>query len=383
MTNINESLSKKKLKIAILGPYPPATGGIVSNLQNLLKSPLKEKYDLLTFRTMSDKSGTVDYESERVTTKVRRVLGDFINYLIFLTKKKPNLVFINTSFGKFAFWRDSLYIIASKLFNKKILLQIHGGKLDDFLHANILLARIFIKNIFRLTNKVIVLSLVQQKPFNDYGYGDKTRIIPNTVDLSAFHNSSECLRKKYGIPKGNVIILFIASLWSKEKGVMELLRAAKIIMDNRRDITFILVGGGEEESAMVKYCSDNNLQDKVLFTGYLSKEEIIKVCKSSDIFSLPSFNEGLPMVILEAMAAGLPIVTTPVGAIPEMVIDGENGFIVKPGDYHALAEKINYLIENKEIRERYGHHNLNLIRTTYDVHAVAGIFDNLFKEIIH
>ena len=95
----------------------------------------------------------------------------------------------------------------------------------------------------------------------------------------------------------------------------------------------------------------------------------------ADIFILPSYNEGLPMSILEAMSYGLPVISTPVGGIPEIVKDGVNGYLIFPGDNEALAEKIELLAKNKELRLRMGQENYKLVSQKYN----AGTIINQLK----
>ena len=371
----------RKVKIAILGAFPPATGGIATNIQNLLKSPLNMKFILIKFRTMSKKCGTSEYYQEKIFSKISRVLLDLFLYLYFLQKESPQIVHINTSFGIWAFWRDSMYLLISKIFQKKVFFQIHGGKLDEFCCRHFYIFNILIKQIFKMPDLITVLSSVQRKPFIDIGLEDKVKVVPNTVELARYNNIGN-FRVKFNIPEKCVVVLFIASLFNKEKGIIELLNAIKLIKQKFTNIIFIFVGGGKEEDVMLKFCRIEKLENFVKFTGYLSSKEIVQVLNSSDIFTLPSYSEGFPLVILEAMAAGLPIVSTSVGAISEIVKNGENGFIIKPRDHIALAEKITYLAKNSEIRKHMGNLNIDKVREKFDLEVVAKIFEESYQQIL-
>ena len=374
-------MESRAQKIAMLGPYPPAIGGIATNIQNLIKSPLSEKFTLLKFSTMSKKCGTSEYSQEKMYAKICRVFLELLTYVIFLQKDSPQLVHINTSFGSWSFWRDSAYLLMSKVFRKKVLFQIHGGKLDEFWDHSSYLIRLLIKKILEMPEIIAVLSLAQKKPFDETGFDDKVKVVPNTVDPRRYQNQGS-YRAKFGISEDCISVLFIASLFIKKKGVMELLNAIKLITPEFRNVLFIFVGGGVEEPAMIEFSQRENLKKNVRFLGYLSGDEIVQILNSSDIFVLPSYSEGFPLVVLEAMAAGLPVIATSVGAIPEIIEDGKNGFLVRPMDHIALAERVRGLVQNEELRKKIGNNNIKKIKEKYDLKIVARIFEYCYETIL-
>jgi len=160
------------------------------------------------------------------------------------------------------------------------------------------------------------------------------------------------------------------------------LKTIPLVIEKHKKVLFVFVGGGGEEEVMLSFCRKEKIQEYVKFTGFLSSKAIIQILNSSDIFVLPSHSEGFPNVILEAMAAGLPIVSTPVGAIPEIIENGENGLLVKPKDHSALAEKLIWLIENEQVRKKMGIRNIEKIQMNYDLKIVAKIFDESYQKIV-
>ncbi len=376
-------MESRKIKVAILGPFPPATGGIATNIQNLLKSPLADEFIILKFRTMSTKYGTLKYSNERILTKITRVFLDTFSYLVFLQKESPQIVHINTSFGIWAFWRDSVYILISKILGRKVFLQIHGGNLNEFLRNNPGIASILIRQILKMPDLIAVLSLEQKKPFAEIGFEKKAKVVPNTVDQTTYRNEKNNNRAIFNIPEDWIVVLFMASHFDKEKGVTELIKAIPLVTQKHKKTIFVFAGGGKEKVAMLNYCREENLDKYVKFTGYLNKKDIILLLNSSDIFALPSYSEGFPLVILEAMAAGLPIISTPVGAIPEIIENGENGLLVKSMDNIELAEKISYLVEDEKLRKKMGNNNIKKVQYKYDSTIVSEIFNKIYQEILY
>jgi len=367
-------MEAEKVKIAMLGPFPPSTGGIATSVQNILKSSLKKKYIFYPVSTMSRKGGTPEYANEKTYAKVCRVVGDIFHFIGFLLKISPPLIHINTSFNRWAFWRDSTYLLISKIFQKKVFFQIHGGELNEFCSFSFYLTKVLVKQILKAPELIAVLSSAQKKPFVEIALGKKVKVFPNPVELDKFRHRKNC-RADFNIPNDYIVVLFIAANFYRNKGVMELLQAIPLVANKHEKVLFVFVGGGKEKDSMVQFCQKERIENYVTFTGHVTSDVIAHLLSSSDMLALPSYTEGFPLVILEAMASGLPIVATPVGAIPEVIEDGKNGFLVKPKDHIALANKIVWLIENKDARKKMGHRNIEKIQSKYDLNIVAEIFD--------
>jgi glycosyltransferase involved in cell wall biosynthesis len=377
-------MNNRNLRIAILGPSPSSSGGIRTNIQHMLRSPLKKVYDFFPFQTGSPKYGTAQYLNERIYTKIYRVVSSLISFTIYLSKYSPDIVHANTSFGRYSFWRDSMYILITKLLGRRILLQIHGGELYEFWQKNTVLSRKLIKKVLEIPAQILVLSSAQYKPFEDLCIQQKVNIIPNMIDASRFCDKDKrnCKRNLDRL-SDHIIVLFVAAHFYKEKGVWEVLKAIPLVVKEHEKTHFILVGGGIEENGMRNFCSQKGLQNYVRFTGYLSGEDIIKIFLASDIFVFPTYySEGFPLVILEAMAAGLPVISTPVRAIPEIIKDDVNGFLIQPKDHIALAEKISWLIKNRSLLKSIGRNNRIKVKEKYDLEPVAKIFDKIYRELI-
>jgi len=159
------------------------------------------------------------------------------------------------------------------------------------------------------------------------------------------------LRKDLGVGIGEVVLLFVGNEFDR-KGLMDILKALTIVK-KEIDRTFLLFVIGEGRGQIKTYQSfvrDSGLSDIVKFLGALPHEDISRWMKASDIFLLPSHSEGLPIALLEAMATGNCVITSKVGGIPAIVIDGQNGFLIEPGDVDKLAELLKKVIPDKGLR---------------------------------
>ena len=253
---------------------------------------------------------------------------------------------------------------------------------NEFWNHSFYIKKVLVKQILKLPELIAVLSSAQKKPCGGIGLGEKVKVFPNTVELDKFCHIKN-YRTDFDIPHDYVVVLFIAAIFYKEKGVMELLEAIPLVTKKHEKVLFIFVGGGKEEDSMVRFCQKQKIENYVRFTGHLSSDNVISLLLSSDIFAFPTYySEGLPLVILEAMAAGLSVISTPVRAIPEVIENEKNGFLIKPRDHIALAEKITLLIENEDLRKRIGHRNIEKIGEKYDLKIVAKIFEQSYQEIL-
>jgi glycosyltransferase involved in cell wall biosynthesis len=368
-------------RILILGQFPPSSGGICTNLQNLLSSPIKEKYHFRIFPTGSKKYGKAGYFEESIVQKSFRAAGAFFRFTVTLVTNRPDAAHINTSVSGYSPWRDLFFLALTKLFRVKVLFQVHGGRLDEFLMKRSFFSKLVILRTLRLADQIAVLSSVQKRAFEKYDIQNEIIIVPNIVDANRFSQNSK--RKKPGDNLDRlIVILFITPIFFKRKGVWEILEAVPQVTQSHKNVRFVFIGADQEESTMRSYCVQKGLQSYVEFPGRRFGQAIIDAYHNADIFLLPSYQEGFPLTILEAMAAGLPVISTPVGAIPEVIENGVNGFLIPPRDSQALAEKINLLIEHRELREKMAENNKGKVREKYDLRPVSEIFDAIYQELI-
>jgi len=172
--------------------------------------------------------------------------------------------------------------------------------------------------------------------------------------------------------------LFLGKL-CRNKGVYDIIEAAKQVKSD--NIKIYLYGDGDYKHFQ-KLIESNNLQDKMFISGWISGDKKEKIIETSDIFVLPSYTEGLPISILEAMVNGLPIISTPVGGVPEAVIDEVNGFLIESGNYNALADKIELLANNKELRNKMGQESFNIAREKFDISVIVNQLKGIYEELL-
>ncbi|MEM1604677.1 MAG: glycosyltransferase family 4 protein [Fervidicoccaceae archaeon] len=210
---------------------------------------------------------------------------------------------------------------------------------------------------------------------------ERVIITPNGVDFYAVRRIIESVRSR-NIEKEGKNVLFVGRL-VRTKGLIELLLAFKMLTKIDREIKLLIVGNGPLSSFVMSFISRHDLRNRVEFAeGVLPWEKVIlEYYSRADVFVLPSYSEGLPTVLLEAMATGVPVVTTPVGDITDIVRHGETGILVKPGNIKMLAEAILTILQDKSLRKEIVSNALNTVRN-YDWKVIANIFDNVYNRMI-
>jgi len=213
-------------------------------------------------------------------------------------------------------------------------------------------------------------------------------IVPNSVDINRFVPVSieqkTLLRDRLGIPQTATVVIYTGRLVSY-KGLPLLLRVWQEICDKHPNARLYFVGtGGLDihncEAELKTYVEENGLAPYVHFTG--SVQNVPEYLQASDIFAFPTENDAFPSSLIEAMACALPVITTPVGAIKTVVINGENGVFVQPGDFQQLYQAIDRLLSDKALASLFGLAALKTVRANYSADTVTGKYISLFHDIL-
>ena len=247
--------------------------------------------------------------------------------------------------------------------------------------------------LMRRVKKVIALNFSARDSFISVGKvnPDNVAVLPNGVDINLFNPDVEGKNnaiKKY-VLGGRLVVLFVGRL-ARIKGVEHLIRAAdKLVNDfGCRDVLFVLVGPSAFDATekpirmgkLLSYIKEHNLDKNVLLTGSLMLEEVRSLYAACDIFVLPSLTESGPIVTLEAMACGKPIIATRVGDTTHQIREGWNGFLIERGNEKQIAEKIKYLIDNPEERKRMGENSRKYAVEEFDWSKIAGRLAEAYRS---
>lgn len=246
---------------------------------------------------------------------------------------------------------DILAYILSILNPKVHLVSTAHGWITNSLKGN-LYKWIHMRVLRRFENLITVSkatkSLMVKSGIND----NNIKVIYNAIDEKQWCNTKKHmpLRKELNIPEDSFVVGTVGRI-SDEKDYRTFLDVAAAIVDKIEDVYFVVIGDGKgnEIQNLVDYTEQLGIKKKVFFAGYRS--DLLNVYKTLDIFLMTSITEGLPNTMLEAMSMEIPVVSTGVGGIPELVVNGETAFLYEIKDIQGLANKVRELIENEELRE--------------------------------
>ncbi|HJH25276.1 MAG TPA: hypothetical protein C5S37_00560, partial [Methanophagales archaeon] len=229
-----------------------------------------------------------------------------------------------------------LPMLAAKISGRKVLLILGGdsGKIAEFRGDS---CHVPLKCIFKinciLSNKIILYSENLINEWNLEKYRNKISIAhEHFLDFDKFK-----IQKKFDEREN--LVGYIGRL-SEEKGVLNFVKAIPKILKKEEEIRFLIGGDGQLREEIEKYFDDENLYDKVNLAGWIPHDELPDYLNELKLFVLSSYTEGLPNIMLEAMACGTPVLATPVGAIPDIIKDGETGFVMENNLPECIAENV-------------------------------------------
>ena len=229
-------------------------------------------------------------------------------------------------------------------------LKIIGVRRAEFIIGKNILSRWKYRNA--TLDRIVAISESVQKVLIENGISrEKINIIYSCINRNKFDtlDRDPTIRAKWNIPQDSILTGMFAA-FDKYKDYPTFLKAASLALRERKDLFFLAVGEGELKNAMQELAKELNISDRVIFTGF--QQEVGKILNSLDIFVLASKKEGLGTSILEAMAAGVPVIATASGGIPELIKDGENGLLVPPSNPEKLKDAILKLANSPELRFR-------------------------------
>lgn len=243
-----------------------------------------------------------------------------------------------------SFYRCKIFINLAKRLNKKVILHEHAADFVEFYQNSN--DQVNIRETLNKCDCLIVLSDSWKKYFSSIGV-DKSKIsvLNNIVPPPNFRDSPR---------KDNKLHLMFMGEISMRKGGFDLLQA---ISDNKeyfKDKLLLRMGGNEVDGDIKTFIRNHQLEDFVSYEGWISGEKKTECLNWEDVYILPSYNEGLPIAILEAMSYKHPVISTPVGGIPEVIQTKENGMLVQPGNKEEIAKAIAHYIEHPEDIKQHG-----------------------------
>jgi glycosyltransferase involved in cell wall biosynthesis len=309
--------------------------------------------------------------------------------VVSILRKEIDIVHIHFS-ERGSTLRKSILIFIAALFQQSIILHAHGATYQEFYAGLPQLVKNILVFLFRKC-RIIVLSKSWQDYYTHELSLDSSRVsvLYNPVDLPSNTPYREGRKHLKFIFLGRIgkrggaldMAQSLMSFPKQDKGAFDLINAFAMLSEaDRHDVELVMAGNGDLAAAN-QLITDLNLTDKITVLDWLDAEQRDKLLATADAFILPSYNEGLPMSMLESMAWGLPVIVTPVGGIPEVIIDHQNGLLVEPGIQDQLVEAMQALIRDESLRLSLGAAGRNSVKD-FNIHSYMKSLSDLYASVI-
>lgn len=347
-------------KALLIGPALNVRGGITTVQQNLLEVASKESWRLDHIASACDGS------------KGRKLLQGAVaavQLLKRLSRNRPAVVHIHFSTGA-SFLRKAAYLLICRCWRVPTILHCHASSFDIFVERLPTALRKTVLNVLNRGEALIVVSSQWNAFFSNFGVLVPIHTVPNPVAVKAH---------VWRI-KTEPLVLFLGRL-GERKGTYDLLEAIPKVLAIYPEARFMLCGDGDGPKCQSVIAS-KPWASRVSIRTWIDAAEREELLERCALLVLPSYHEGLPLAILEAMSHGVPVVSTNVGGIPDAVQDGVTGYLVNAGDVESLATKMAALLVNESLRSQMGMNARSRVISKFEASVVMAHLEQLYDSII-
>jgi len=296
-------------------------------------------------------------------------------YSLDLFRFRPDLVVFFISATRIGLFVEGLFTAITNIFHIPYVLYIHNnGHKAIYWHGR--LGRWIVGRVFNKAKACLVLGKVFEKDISSF-YKKKIYVLPNCL--------LKTLPEKGKESEHFINVLYLSNLY-ESKGIFTLIRSIpKVILNNKR-VKFLIAGPWQDKSVkkrVLNYVERNKIAQNIHFLGGIYGNKKEGLFQKSDIFVFPSHYpfEAFGLVNLEAMQVGMPVITTNIGALPEMVLDGQTGYIIPPKNPKILAEKINLLVNDPHLRMKMGNEGKARFATMYSFDAYSSNVQEILNDV--
>lgn len=372
------------MRVLLLSPLPPPVGGIASWTLNILQYYSTEKkiasdMEVIHQNTaLKSRSVTEINLFSRIFSGVKDGLRNFFIFFYYLIKYKPDIVHL-TSSGSFGLFKDILFGIVAKLLGIPFIIHFRFGRIPELYLKKNWEWRL-LKKVIDLSSSVIVLDIETYSTLS-INHFNNIHLVPNPMSLMVERKMDKLIdRSKLNQNFFNII--FVGHV-IENKGIFELVEAFSHL--NNVD-ELVVIGPFETEIKEQLINLSGSKSKKLRFTGALEKDQVLVEMERAKLLILPSYTEGFPNVIIEAMAMKCPVIATNVGAIPNMLNNGSNqpaGLVIKPKSVEALIDAINFMISNPDQAENFTYNAFLKVKSEYTLETVCHQYEKIWKNCVN
>jgi UDP-glucose 4-epimerase len=382
-----ESEQAKKRILIFSTAYYPLVGGAEVAIKEITDRLPGWKFDLVTARikpglASTEQIGNITVHRTGFGKPIDKYLLPIWGVIRALKVTNPNNTPIvwpmMASFGGF-----TALIYTWIRPSTKMMLTLQEGDPPEYILKRVGAFKPLFLGIFKRADAIQAISKFLANWGKEMGFKGEPVVIPNGVNIPHFsHKISDderrALRSQFGFADGDTVLVTASRLVLKN-GTDDIIKALSGMPDSFR---ILVIGDGEDRQMLETLVTDLNLQSRVVFLGQKSHAELPALIQSADIFIRPSLSEGLGNSFLEAMSAGLPIIGTPVGGIPDFLVDGETGVFCQPRNPESIANAARRIQEEPGLREKLIRQGAELVSEQYDWEGIAGRMNNMFNSLI-
>lgn len=338
-------------RLLIVGPVlTPPLGGVQHIIGMQIQSSLAREFELHVVDT-SKRQLRWAVESPSWKTPLNFV-RHFSRLIRTLVRVRPDVALVHAS-SSMSFVRDWVFMVTARLAGAKVICHYHGNLHARFPSGATRSGRALGRLLMSAAQRMIVLGPTYQQEMGNAWKRDDLVWAPNMADIGLFRDLPAETPAPW-LARGDRAVLFVGRL-SAPKGIYDLFDAVPRVIERHPEARLVLVGVAESdamEPVIRAEAERRGIAPRIAFLGSLEGRSKAAAFVTSQMIVVPSWTEGFPLVIPEAMAAGLPVIATAVGAIPDFVKDGEDGFLIAPKDPRMLADRICRLLDDEGLRRR-------------------------------
>jgi glycosyltransferase involved in cell wall biosynthesis len=337
-------------KLLIIGPTPPPFHGVAVAIQTLLQSDLVKRFRAHHL-DLADRRG-IQHVNKPDLHDVLLFIRQWMKLVRVLIGTSPAVSYLVLSQSTIGFLRDSMLIWPAYLSGSHVVLHLHGGNFREWFLGRSWFMKRYVRAVLRRVTRAIVLGESLKRQFEGLIDEKQIAVVPNGIDWSSNDVGQNVPRV------GSRFRILHLSTLSHLKGALVLLQAVPFVVHQRKDVVFVFAGPwshAEDKAWADSFIRQQKLETYVSFSGQIDGAKKRTLFDSADIFVFPGVQqEGQPLVVLEAMAAGLPVIFTDRGCLRDTVKDGEAGLEVPIGDPRQLANRILWLLDHPEVIKTMG-----------------------------
>lgn len=358
------SRSEKKLTIVMVGPHPDAFGGISRVVSNWQRAGLQERVHLTYITTLIDVAPGFRWN------KISNALGAWIKIL---KTVGPGVDLVHIHLSKNAsLVRKFPIFLWSRLRGIPTVVHIHTGHLKKLYEEGNKLLRWVLWTVLTGCDSILVLSEEWESYVGALNTGTPVHIVRNGT---FFPDPDEDF-----IKEPDPIYITAMGRLGETKGSYVLVPAFAALASDFPNVQLVMAGDGDLDKIRA-LAKSLGIEQRIETPGWLAGKAWDRTFRACDIYVLPSFFEGMPVSVLEAMAYGKPIVSTPVGGIQALVEEGVNGFLVPSGDPKQLEKKLRELLMDPDLRQRMGNESRSILSKRFDVHLIVDYLISVYQKV--